>query len=109
MKRRFQLHHIYLSALILSGTAHWAGGTVLPAPTATNSAPPFDPVAFAASNAVDNTDAEYASATQGVDTFLEFTFGSPQTFDKIVVLNRDSPGQSDLIANFTVTLDGSAT
>ena len=109
MKSRLQLRHVYLSVLILSGTSPWAGGTVLPAPTATNSAPPFDPVAFAASNAVDNTDAEYASATRGVDTFLEFSFGSPQTFDKIVVLNRNSPAQSDLIADFTLTLDGGPT
>lgn len=108
MKDRFKLHHIYLSILILSATAHWAGASILPAPTVTNSATPFNP-SFGAENTVDQTQFEYASQSLGVDTFIEYSFGSPQTFDKIVVINRDSPGQSDLIGNFTLTLDGGAT
>lgn len=94
-----------LIPLVLGTALSTVHATILPSPTVTNSATPFNP-SFAASNAVDNTEFEYASQTFGVDTFLEFSFGTPQTFDKIVVLNRDSPGQSDLIANFTLTLDG---
>jgi len=97
-----------LASLLLIATGPWASGIILQAPTVTSSATPFD-ASFNASNTVDGTDGEYASQGQGVNTFIEYSFGSPQTFDKIVVVNRDSPGQSDLIANFTLTLDGGLT
>ena len=89
----------------LLGMASPAGATILSAPTVTGSAPPFS-AAFIPENTLDNTELEYASAGQGVNTFIEYSFGSPQTFDKIVVINRNSPGQSDLIGDFTLTLDG---
>ena len=94
-----------LAVLGLTATAQWASGTILSAPAVTDSAPAFSGQ-YAATNSVDETEADYASAGQGDATFLEYTFAVPQSFDKIIVLNRDSPASSDLIADFTVTLDG---
>lgn len=48
---------------------------------------------------------DYASYGQGVNTYLEFSFGSSVTFDSIVVVNRDSPAGDDLVANYTLTYD----
>jgi hypothetical protein len=44
-----------------------------------------------------------------VDTYVTYSFGTPQSFDKIVVINRNSPNASDYIGDFTLTLDGGAT
>src|SRR4029079_12977867 len=79
--------------------------TILSSPVVTNSAPAFN-ASFAASNAVDGNSTEYASQGQGTNTFLEFTFPAPATFDSIVVMNRDSAGFSDLIGNFTLVYNG---
>jgi hypothetical protein len=81
---------------------------IVTSPSIASSAPPFN-ASFDAANTVDNTQAEYASLGQGVDTFIEYSFPVPTTFDKIVVMNRDSAGQSDLIANFTLTFNGGPT
>ncbi len=94
-------------AALLSCAGH-VKGTILASPVISNSAPPFNP-AYAGSNALDNTEADYASQSQGANTFLEFSFGSPQTFDRIVVMNRDSGGFSDLIGDFTLTMDNGPT
>lgn len=96
-----------LAALILAGGK--AHATILISPIAIGSAPPFDPVSFGAGNTVDNMAAEYASLGQGDNTFLEYSFGTPQTFNRIVVMNRDSGGFSDQIANFTLTMDNGPT
>jgi hypothetical protein len=79
--------------------------TILSSPVVTNSAPAFN-ASFAASNTVDGNSTEYASQGQGTNTFLEFTFPAPATFDSIVVMNRDSAGFSDLIGNFTLVYNG---
>jgi hypothetical protein len=94
-----------LLPLAFSAAALPAGATILQAPTVTNSAAPLGPT-FAAANAVDSTSAEYASQGLGLDTFLEFSFGSPQAFDKIVVINRNSNRESDRIGDFTLTFNG---
>ncbi len=49
--------------------------------------------------------ADYASANQGVNTFLEFNFGTAVSFDTIVVVNRNTDAGSDWIANYTLTFD----
>lgn len=85
-----------------------ASATILEPPTLTNSAPAFNDQ-LTAFNTVDETELEYASATQGADTFIEYTFATPQSFDAIVVLNRNSPGRSDWIGDFTLTFDGGPT
>lgn len=100
--------NLIAAAMAGIGLAGTAGATVLPAPAVIDSAPPYS-ASYAASNSVDNTELDYASASQGVNTFLEYSFGAPATFDKIVVVNRNSPGQSDLIGDFTVTFDGAST
>ena len=94
--------------LVLVAAGHRAGATVLPPPAITGAAPEFSGQ-FSAQNTVDGTEADYASAGQGVNTFIEYSFGSPQSFDKIVVINRNSGGQSDYIGDFTLTLDGTTT
>ena len=94
-----------LAASLFGTVPPRAEATIVPAPTVTNSATPFNP-SFAAANTVENTELEYASASLGADTFIEYSFGSPQTFDKIVVMNRNSPAPDDWIANFTLTLNG---
>jgi len=85
-----------------------SNATILQPPTVIGSAPEFS-AGFVPGNTVDQTQLEYASAGQGVNTFIEYSFGTPQTFDKIVVINRDSAGPSDYIGNFTLTFDGGAT
>jgi hypothetical protein len=90
--------------LCLGATLEKVGADVLLAPTVVNSATPFS-AAFPASNAVDQTQLDYASQGQAEDTFLEFSFGTLQTFDRIIVINRDSSNASDYIGNYTLTLD----
>ncbi len=94
-----------LTSILLAAPLSHVTATILPAPIVTNSAAPFS-AAFAAANTVDGTEFEYASAGQGADTFIEYSFGAPQTFDKIIVLNRNSPAPDDWIGNFTLTLNG---
>src|SRR5687767_12601597 len=95
-------------AVALGAAGRPAGAVVLPTPVVTAAAQEFSPQ-YTAQNAVDGTAADYASAGQGVNTFIDFSFGTPQSFDKIVVINRDSGGASDWIGDFTLTLDGGAT
>jgi hypothetical protein len=94
-----------LLILCLSAWAPSVNASVVGPAFVTNSAAPFN-ASFDASNTVDQTEFEYASAGQGTDTFIEYSFGTPQSFDKIVVINRDSGGQSDYIGNFSLALDG---
>ena len=63
---------------------------------------------FLAANVFDNNASEFASAGNGTNTFLEFTFPIPTTFDRVIVVNRNSPDGSDRIANYTLTYDGGA-
>ncbi len=63
---------------------------------------------YVAFNVFDNERTDYASLGAGTDTFLVFQFPSPQTFDGIVVINRDSPAGQDRIAGFTLTFDDGA-
>ncbi len=100
--------HLALSVLSLVAVAPCARAEILAAPFVTNSAPAFN-TDYSASNVFDNTEFEYASAGQGLDTFLEFDFSVARTFDKIVVVNRDSGGFSDWIGDFTLTFDGGPT
>ena len=97
-----------LLSMLLTAPLSQSNASILPAPSVTNSATPFSG-AFVATNTVDGTEFEYASQGLGADTFIEYSFGSPQTFDKVIVLNRNSPAPDDWIANFTLTLDGGST
>jgi hypothetical protein len=96
------------TAVLLPGFNGGLHAVILTSPTVTNSATPFN-ASFAASNTVDGSQAEYASQGQGANTFIEYAFGSPQTFNRIVVINRDSAGQSDYIGDFTLTMNGGPT
>ena len=107
-RRRAAVTSVGVCVLVLAATVGRARGSILPPPVVTDSAVPFNDT-FAAQNTVDTTEAEYASAGQGLDTYVTYSFGTPQSFDKIVVINRNSPGQSDYIGDFTLTLDGGAT
>ena len=98
-RRRAATASAGVCVLVLAATGSRAQGSILPAPIVTDSAVPFNG-AFTAENTVDNTEAEFASAGQGVDTYVTYSFGAPQSFDKIVVINRNSPGQSDYIGDF---------
>ncbi len=89
-------------------TAGAAQASILAAPTVVTSATPFN-ASYVAENTVNQGVAEYASQGQGLNTFVEYSFGSAVSFNRIVVINRDSGGQSDLIGNFTLTFDGGAT
>ncbi|MEO8353377.1 MAG: PEP-CTERM sorting domain-containing protein [Chthoniobacteraceae bacterium] len=97
-----------LPVLSLAAFVPYAEAEILASPFVTDSAPAFN-ADYAAANVFDNTEFEYASAGQGVDTFFDFNFSVPQTFDKIVVINRDSVGFSDWIGDFTLTFDGGPT
>lgn len=64
----------------------------------------FNAGAYAASNVFNGNASDYASAGQGANTFLQFTFPGAVTFDSMVVVNRDSPAGTDLVGNYTLTL-----
>src|SRR5688572_24314995 len=68
MNSRVKLRHIYLSIVILGASTPSARATILPAPIVIDGSPAFSP-AFAATNALDNTESEFASAGQGLDFF----------------------------------------
>ena len=99
---------LFLPLLLLGGTAPTSHATVVAPPVVVSSAPPFNATLNAA-NTVDQTEADYASAGQGANAFIEYSFASPQSFDKIVVINRNSAGQSDWIGDFTLTLNAGPT
>jgi hypothetical protein len=83
-----------------------AHAVVLTGVTVTSSSTAFSPD-YASSNAVDGSSADYASQGAGPSTFLNFSLGSsPQSFDRVVVVNRNSPDPNDWISNFTVTPAG---
>lgn len=94
--------------VVLGATGRRAGGSVLPPPAIAGAATEFS-AQYLPQNAVDGTEADYASAGRGADTFIEFSFGSPQSFDKIVVVNRNTAAPGDYIGDFTLTLDGATT
>ncbi|MDB6132669.1 MAG: hypothetical protein JWM59_912 [Verrucomicrobiales bacterium] len=64
---------------------------------------------YAALNVFDGDATDFASQGAGLDTFLEFQFTAAQTFDRIVVMNRDSPARDDWVGDFTLTLNDAAT
>ncbi|HEX2748406.1 MAG TPA: discoidin domain-containing protein [Verrucomicrobiales bacterium] len=103
--RSFPTRSALLTIAASAGLVSNTEATILSAPAVTNSAPAFN-ASFAAANTVDGNSTEYASAGQGTNTFLEFTFPGQTTFDSIVVMNRDSAGFSDLIGNFTLLYNG---
>lgn len=106
MKQTSSLKITAILPLVLAASSMYAKAAILAPPTVTGSSPAFNG-SFPASHAVDGTSNDYASASQGTNTFLEFTFAAPTTFDRIVVVNRNSFNGSDRIANYTLTYDGS--
>lgn len=81
---------------------------ILSPPNVTDSAPEYSGQ-YSVYNLFDNDATDYASLGSGVDTFLEFQFPAPETFDGIVVVNRDSPAGGDWIGDFTLTFDDGPT
>ena len=61
----------FASLIVLGGQAY---ATILISPVVISSAPAFD-VPYAAANAVDSTEADYASAGQGSAAFVDFNLG----------------------------------
>lgn len=92
-----------LAALVPGLTAH---ATILAPPAVVDSATPYND-AYIADNVFDGTDADYASLGEGENTFLEFEFAAPQTFDSIVVISRNTAAGGDWIGSFTLTFDNS--
>ncbi|MBI1369955.1 MAG: hypothetical protein GC162_15035 [Planctomycetes bacterium] len=60
---------------------------------------------FPASNAINGNNADYASLHGGVNTFVQFDFGSVQAVDRAILINRDSGAADDLFKNITLTYD----
>jgi hypothetical protein len=64
-------------------------------PSITASAPPFN-ASFVAGNVLDqNSLTEYASQSQGVDTFIDFDFGAPVPITHFHHLNRSAADEID--------------
>jgi hypothetical protein len=81
-------------------------GVVLPNPTITNSATPFDPT-FVASNVFDSSKGgEYASMGRGIDTFIDFDFGVPTSVDAFALVTRNSP--DDFISSYDLLFSNNA-
>jgi len=97
--RRFP--HFVLAALPALITAR-AEATVLSSPAVTAQATPFN-ASFGGANVFDQGSPEYASQGQGVNTFLEFDFGSPQTIDGFVNVTRNNT--ADVIGNSRLIFD----
>lgn len=92
--------------MLLIGSGLSANAAIVSTPNVTGFSSEFS-AQFAASNLVDGNFSEFASAGDGLDTFVEFTFDAPTTFDRIVVVNRSAPA-NDRIADYTLTYDGGA-
>ncbi len=54
---------------------------------------------------MDGTQLDYASANGGTSTFLNFNFGAPVTFDRTVMVTRDSPASNDRFTQVTLGFD----
>ena len=88
--------------VLLVGSAD-VHAVILTAPTVTDCSPVHG--GFPGTNAVDGTAADYASYYQGTNTFLELDFGSSVTFDRVIMLNRNSPSPADLYSQVKLTYD----
>jgi hypothetical protein len=65
-------------------------GEILPHPSVMGSATPFNG-GYTAGNLFDgNRDTDYASATLGVDTFVDLDFGAPVTMDRFFLMTRNN-------------------
>ena len=95
-----------LSLPFLALAAAPARAAVLSNPTVTNQATPFSG-AFVGSNVFDSNSTEYASQGQGVNTFLEFDFGSPTTTDGFVNVTRGNT--ADVIGDSRLIFDTDGT
>ncbi len=63
---------------------------------------------YAHRNAVTGTEADYASQGGGTNTYLDFDFVEPVTFDRIVMVQRDSPAAADLFQRVRITCSADA-
>lgn len=89
------------TAAVLVGSSP-AKAVVVASPTAIASATPFNG-SFVAANAFNGTDTEYASLGLGTSTFIEMNFGSTVTFDRVILINRNSTAPGDRVAQSTFT------
>lgn len=107
MSRRSRMQMV-LAVLCVAGLSTGrVNAAVVGPPTASSSFTPFSG-SFVASNSVNGNSAEYASANGGTNTFIEWTFGAPVKFDRVILINRNSPAGGDRFAQVTLTYDGGA-
>lgn len=92
----------------LAGTVPILNAEILTPPDITDSFTEYSGQ-YSVYNVFDNNAPDYASLRAGVDTFIEFQFPGPETFNAIVVVNRDSPAGGDWIGDYTLTFDNGPT
>lgn len=90
---------ITAAGLLSAGTCN---ATIIAAPAVLTGSTPFSG-SYPLSASVDGSNADYASAGAGAGTFLEFDFGGATSFDRVVLVNRDSPAGGDLFSQVTMT------
>jgi len=73
----------------------WAG--VLPNPTITRSATPYD-ARYLPGNVFDSNSPEYASRSLGINTYIDFDFGSPTQINCFALANRFSQDVERIVA-----------
>ncbi len=96
---------LFLSAVSLStaiALEQSAQAVVIASPTAIGSATPFN-ASLTAPNAFNGNSNEYASQGLGVNTFIEMNFGSTVTFDRVILVNRNSTAPGDRVSQSTFT------
>lgn len=84
--------------------------TVLISPSVIGGSNAFGQVAhnlgtYTSANAVNGNIGEYASAGAGADTFLNFQWGTAQTFDRVILVNRNSSAGNDRFSRAKLTYD----
>jgi hypothetical protein len=94
---------VFLLAVSAASRAH---GEILANPNIMASATPFNPDYTAANLFDGNRDTDYASATLGVNTFVELDFGVPVTMDRFFLMTRANP--VDVVGTANLVLSNNA-
>ena len=92
-----------LSLLLFAVSALSSQATIISSPAIIDASVAHS--TFVASRVFDGTSDEYAAIGSGVGTFLKFDFGAPTTFDRIVVVTRNSSTLPNQIGNYTLIYD----
>ena len=94
---------VFLLAVSAASSGH---GEILPNPSIIGSATPFNG-GYTAGNLFDgNRDSDYASATLGVNTFVDLDFGTPVTMDRFFLMTRFNP--VDVVGTANLVLSNNA-